>query len=250
VRIWEAHKALSLALGDTVNFLDANGLDATIISPPNSMPDGVWLLHSLRNSQIYRAMLKVYNEIIMSVAPLDRQIAGSVIEKIMPNTILTETQTIALNNSAQTMALDSKIIYLTKVYCRNENNDVYPIPIKNGIEVNALLNTRNVQNPDAFAYLFNVELGYDVSILHIYDFKNEIDGMTAYISFIKYPRNPAIAIDNSNPDYNWNSELDIEEILIPKVLSYAKLYALQEHQDMELLPALQMELISPNQQGG
>ena len=74
--------------------------------------------------------------------------------------------------------------------------------------------------------------------------------MTAYISFIKYPRNPAIAIDNSNPDYNWNSELDIEEILIPKVLSYAKLYALQEHQDMELLPALQMELISPNQQGG
>jgi len=252
--IWEAHRTLALAIGDAVPFLDVNGDEATKLSPPTSIPDGARILRYMRDNCLYRAILKVYHEILMSIAALDKETASRILEQIMPNRIFTINFVGSFSNGTMIRTLDelgNKLMYIVNIYTNNANGKKYPIPLRYGIDINGMINSRNVQGFDAFCTHYAIyKDDTEVSCLMFFDDKDEIDGNEIYVRLLEYPRNPADAISLTDPDYNWNMDLDIEETFVPKVLNYAKLYVMQESQDIDAFAALQMEFIGQRGQGG
>lgn len=238
MKIWLAHKLHALAIGDSVKFVDINGVEANDSNPPVLIPDGVRFTRALRDSHIYRAMLKVYNDILLSFAQLDREEASKQIEALFSNQVSTELKVISLSNNTYTTTFTRTPLYVINAIAISPDLvNRYPIPIRYGSDISMRFNSRNVQLPDAY-----IEYSGILSDIILRDFKNETHGMQLGIRYLPYPKDPSLAIDGINVTINWNMNLDIEERFIPMVLSYAKLFALSESQDIENMLALQLEL--------
>ena len=239
MRIWQAHKNLALAIGDEVSFLGSDGELATLTNVPVSIPDGARFPRALRDSHIYRAMLKIYNDIFLSMASVPKNVSDAIIEKTFINTLLEENAKMSCYFGYTDIVLNRKPMYIVSVSLRSIDPPFtfLPLPMKYGIEIGALLNARSVHRADAFCF-FNFP-----NSLRMFDQSLTIDDLTytVHVRYLPYPREIDVQ-DGTNSNYNWNEDIDIEEAFIPMMLSYAKIYALQESQDIESLTALQLEL--------
>jgi len=236
MQVWEAHRALSLQLGDSV------GLER-LTSAPNIIPDGVRTSTALRNAYLYRAMLHLMNTMLRDVVLMPRQTATDIIYKLYPNMIarahltVPSIRTHTFRDVTAEFSLDDfAIMYLLSVQVnKNGGQAIYPIPIKHALQKNGLMNPRNAQKCDAFCTLHHdvVGTGSDPTKyrLYMYDPNNTLwdtqpvpTTSHIYIIYLPYPTDP----QTQNPDAN----ITFEESYMSLVLQYATLFGMGDNQDL------------------
>lgn len=229
--VWEAHRDLSLSLGDDV------GASSTLI------PDGVRYTKLLRDSYLYRAMLETMKQLVTPFVNAPKPILTNAISRMLPYLIEVETDVLYSNgviwNGLQSFTYNPNkdvFLYLNAVYRIGDLS--YPLPIKSDLMAfQGLLNSRNIQRPDPFAVANSW-----ASPLTVY-IDQEPDQME--VRYLAYPENPV----NQMP----TERLEIEERYYPAVINLATLFGKIDSQEVDNLDRfmpfmLQNNIMSP--QGG
>lgn len=229
--VWEAHRDLSLSLGDDV------GATSTFI------PDGVRYTKLLRDSYLYRAMLETMKQLVSPFVMAPKPTLTNAISRMLPYLIVVESDVIYSNgviwNGLQSFTYNANkdvFLYLNAVY--RIGTQSYPLPIKSDLMAHqGLLNSRNVQRPDPFAVA-----NAWASPLTIY-IDREPDELE--VRYLAYPENPV----NQMP----TELLEIEERYYPMVIALATLYGKIDSQEVDSLDrflpfAMQNNIMPP--QGG
>lgn len=217
--VWEAHKELALSIGDPIN---AN---------QSVIPDGVRYTKLLRDSYLYRSMLSIYNSVLKEVASLPKKFVSFVLNNLFPMTVLEEsyepssfTSRYLQDHGEHWLVLqDIQLCYILSARIYVGTRGIFPLPIKDPIEANGLLNTRNIQKPDSFFVFFG-----DVTNtrLYIYDFDGFMpEASEIHIKALRYPIHPR----NQFP----SDILTIEPHYIPKVLALSTIYAQADSQEVD-----------------
>jgi len=247
-QVWEAHRDLSEAIGDSV------GLSAfTQATPPTALPDGVVFSRTLRDSYLYRAIGWVYKTYIQGMIGSPNVSARNrALEMLFPNVIRTvQVAGVTWANSQAIIDLATsdvgvRPLMLLNVNATLPNNVYYPVPIKDSHVINAKMNIRNAQQSDAFChykanYADIAGLATGNTILHFYDPKNELATVISFdITYLPYPRDPSLATVAGA--YLFTDPLDIEESHYSHVLALARLYAYTDSQDLDMAQFLNTEL--------
>lgn len=229
--VWEAHRDLSLSLGDDV------GAASTLI------PDGVRYTKLLRDSYLYRAMLETMKQLVMPFLNMPKPILTNAISRMFPYSIAVETDVIYSNgviwNGLEAYTYNANrdvFIYLNAVY--RIGTQSYPLPIKSDLMAHqGLLNSRNVQRPDPFA----VANAWAAPLtIYIDQQPDEVE-----VRYLAYPENPV----NQMP----TELLEIEERYYPMVLNYATLFGKIDSQEIDnvdrFMPFMLQNNIMPPQGG-
>jgi hypothetical protein len=251
LKIWEVHRDLSLALGESV------GLESyTLSNPPSFIPDGARYSKSLRDSYIYRAMLHLYNIMLREIVSLPRQAAAEIIFRLYPNVIKRAELSTSVRTETSLWLRPAdlegySILYLLSLQAMKvQTNNIkqsYPIPIKSTHYKNALMNPRNVQRCDAFCTIYkqiNGAFGAEQDLqLFIYDPNKTLwDYQDLAVTFLPYPKNPV------------NQELDedlvYEESYISLVLQYATLYGMGDSQEVQAVDRFYPNTLDSSIKGG
>jgi len=237
IKVWEAHRDLSEAIGDSV------GLGKySENNPPTSIPDGVVFSRTLRDTFIYRSMLSVLRDKLfkLSMYPVGNRI--DLYSQIFPNTILTETISGSILNSSRKGVLTTTpqrdILVLLSVRAETTNDRYFPVPVKTQKEISYLFNTGNAHSSGLMCAFnpANPQLGTKAQVI-IYD-QEEYFGILQSVDFVltylPYPRNPALAtVSGGVGVYGWTDALDIEDAHYPEILSYARLLAMADSLDYD-----------------
>jgi len=229
--VWEAHRDLSLSLGDDV------GASST------SIPDGVRYTKLLRDSYLYRAMLEVMKQLVTPFVMAPKPTLTNAISRMFPYLIEVETDTLYDNgvtwNGLQSYTYNANkdvFLYLNAVY--RVGTQSYPLPIKSDLMAHqGLLNSRNVQRPDPFAVANAWAAPLTVYIDQLPD--------DMEVRYLAYPSNPV----NQMP----TERLEIEERYYTMMLALATLYGKIDSQEVDSLDrflpfAIQNNIMPP--QGG
>lgn len=219
--IWEAHRALANSIGDTCNITITN------------VPDGVRFSKSLRDSYLYRAMLKVYNEAMTFVSGMPHAQASMILERLFPNMCTWQTHYLIGEGTPElggghpqyrNSAVIEAVQFILSARTKNRSDLTVPIPVKSGIEARALTNDRNIQKADSFVEIFYNPVNSYHEFL-IWSPKFELQGDFAEFKILPYPRHP----DTLAP----GDRLDMEDGFGNKVISIATVFALIDSQDIE-----------------
>ena len=219
MQLWELHRDLSESIGDPVN------ADAFVI------PDGVRYNRSKRNDYLYRSMLTILNRVIEATVRLNKQARNKILKTILPNYIseigITVSTLPVTTPSGRTLYTwqSGLFPYPLYVYILSVRYvgalQSYPLPIKVGTEVEALMNDRYIQPHDAFCEY----LGGATQSLLIYDFLSELSGGSILVEYIPLPTHPSFLTPPDNVIF--------EPTLLPQVLSWATFLALSDSQDLD-----------------
>lgn len=186
---WEAHRALSASIGDTVTCTSA------------VIPDGVRYTRAMRDSYLYRAMLKSMEQALQIIAGAPRQAAISIISKLFNGMVLAANLPMSdngggsglTNYSARLDLLARRPVFimsaLAKVANSGTNHDYVPIPLRDYGAIASLVNSRNIQRSDPFGAIYDhptspfIEVwADDVTLIHPYGLD---------ITYLPYPSDPA-----------------------------------------------------------
>lgn len=248
----ELHIALATKLGDTIN-----------ISPNSALvPDGTRYSKALKDIYINNAAIDIIRQIVNYSLMLPSKLAKKTLDIIFPTysremTINISTSTISsqgvnipctITSNSMTKRNTTYTEYIISLSPTAFNNYlplhyinlsgvtngfmIYPIPIKYGNEVEALLNSRNVQLPDDFAYQNSEATSITVNgtthsiILPKIHIISQVSNPIIRCRFIPYPFN--ISYMSINDYYPY------EEMLISKLLNTATAYGLVDSQDIQL----------------
>lgn len=232
MKVWEAHRDLSLSLGDSV------GLESyTLDSPPDTIPDGVRASKALRDSYLYRAMLNIVNDLLRQVIGLDKLTASNIISKVLPSMV--NEAIIPVSDMRMYTWLDIGtdalggygLLYLLSVILTDDlNNKNYPIPIKSQQEKNKLMNSRNIQRPDAFCTYMTQVAGIvpnpDIMRLFIYDGTSQLEHFESVIlTYLAYPKNPATQ--------ELDEDIFFEESYYNTVIELATIFGMADSQEIQ-----------------
>lgn len=217
--VWEAHKTLSEAIGDSCSVND------------QQIPDGVRFSKTLRDSYLYRAMLEIMRQELVKVTGQPRKTVVPYLTRQFPNM----TRDIRLENPNKTdvittfflnehLVRDIFYIYEIVVFEDPDNfNRNYPVPVKTSIEAKAKINSRNCWEPDTFAEMS--DLIEKQPYIRIWDRKMEIPDSAVYsLFYLGYPLNPG--------SQNMIDRIDFEEAHMPRVITLASLFAYTDSQDI------------------
>jgi hypothetical protein len=226
--IWDAHKDLALALGDSISIPGAG-------IPLVTIPDGIRFLKEHRDNALYRAMLTVLRNAVRSASAMEKKIASVFLMRMFPN--LQKTDTLACNGASSPgdyklydvdFSSTDKPCYIFSIL---ESITTVPIPIKDHITYTGMLNTRISERSDAFAttYEGNMSGSYRLNIWvptsrtdpSVY----EITPLTVRVHYLRYPVHPK--------DAEITDELEIEELWYQHILSLAMQYCLIDSQEIE-----------------
>lgn len=259
MQVWELHTNLSNAIGDPIRYTSSDAISGRVI------PDGVRYSKQLRDNYIFRAGLEIQKQITEVIASLPHKIASSVIEGLHPTNKITNSYNInggaghdvivdTNYGSTQVFTIDWSVLnspesisrpmfLLSAMYIKTIDNRPYPLPIKTGIETQGLLNSRNVQQPDDFievTYLMqsktflnsiNGDFASPVIRCFMFGMNNFRTGIgNILLRYVPYAGNPAYML----PTDSYHFELT----QLPKLLSLATLYALQDSQEDGIAAAM------------
>ncbi len=255
MQVWELHTNLSNAIGDPIRYTSSDAVSGRVI------PDGVRYSKQLRDNYIFRAGLEIQKQITEVIATLPHKIASSVIEGLHPTnkmTISIDPLGLLVNDdlsyginraftidwslySSDLESTNRPMFLLSAMYISGKNQKPYPLPIKTGIETQGLLNSRNVQQPDDFievtyimeskTFLNSINGDYASPVIRVFLFnvlRGEIDNIL--LRYVPYAGNPAYML----PTDSYHFELT----QLPKLLSLATLYALQDSQEDGIAAAM------------
>jgi len=259
VQVWELHTNLSNAIGDPIRYTSNDAISGRVI------PDGVRYSKQLRDNYIFRAGLEIQKQITEVIASLPHKIASAVIEGLHPTNKITNFYSIGggighdviadVNyGNNQVFTIDWSVLnspesqsrpmfLLSAMYVKTANNRPYPLPVKTGIETQGLLNSRNVQTPDDFCevtylmqsktFLNSINGDFASPVIRCFmfginDFRADIDGIL--LRYVPYAGDPAYML----PTDSYHFELT----QLPKLLSLATLYALQDSQEDGIASAM------------
>jgi len=226
---WEGHRDLSESIGDSVN------------ATASSIPDGARWSAAKRDDYLYRGMLMCIKEVTEQVAALPRRIANVFVKNNF-TTLITEytfdlglsalamvgnngkRYTVGIPHPAYIISLWYNYPYTPVRYPPDDYGESFPIPLRQGTQVEERLNSRVVHIPDAFC-----EYIYDVTPnLYIYDFKDELKTSgNLYLEYLPLPTHP----DYTKP----TDELTLEPLMFQKVISWATFFAMADSQDLQNL---------------
>jgi len=223
---WEAHNDLALSVGDAVTIIPTVQADTALPTDLNylPLPDGARFLASHRDNAIYKAQIEIIRLGLSMVNGAPNRMVAHMMKGIFPNLVINEIVTNAVPNSTYT---SEKVITLSQtpavilgIFVRSTTarTGYWPVPMKNAIERNALINSRSVQIPDLFCMQV-------ANTIEIYDFKGEVADDNYVVSYIPLPPHPN-TLRNSDP-------LQIEPRYLSKTLTYAKLFLMIDAQDIE-----------------
>ena len=241
MRIWEVHKNLSEAVGDSADIDSAN------------LYDGVRYSRSERDLYIYQALIKVFNKMLGRATMLPKKEMNMFIERMFPNhikhTIIDYNADVDLNTYGITLERtdDFDIAVPINLYAMSAvENDFsyrgYPIPFKYLSQINKLINSRVGFKPDTF-FTYS-RLDQDTSIITVYDYQSELEtisgtlleGLKLRLDYLNYPKNPAT---QEPTDF-----LDIETKYIDMVVNTAMILMYRADQEIEGFERI-MSLIEP-----
>lgn len=245
--LWEAHRDLSLTLGDSVGLEDFS-----TSNPPTFIPDGVRASKALRDSYLYRAMLSLMNDMLRQVVGADRKIANEIIMRMFPHMISRAEVNIPSLRRNTFMDITGQqlgnktLLYLISVDARNQYKR-YPVPIKSASEANRLMNDRNVQRSDAFCTYFTIVAGDQPDAtklrLYIYDQTDLLYDFTdVYLTFLPYPTNPS--------SQQLDEELDFEVNYYNTIIELGTIYGMAESQDLQAPERFYPHVIDTQVKGG
>lgn len=240
--VWEAHRQLSLSLGDSCGITNA------------AIPDGVRYVATLRDALLDRAILTTLQKINDATISLDRITKTKVYEAMLPSMITTIAFALPALDATENVyhlqfapgatppVISGGIITgygnwipveLLTVEAQSPTGQRFPIPLKGAVEARALNNSRSVQLPDAFCeYTSNyIATGNTTgnALLDVFDRKGEIvSGSTIYVRYVPLPRSMGIlrAIGPTTP-------VEFEPTLMSRVIAYAVMYGMTMAQDLD-----------------
>ena len=232
MQVWEAHKALSEAIGDSCSI-------TSII-----IPDGVRYSKTLRDSYLYRAMLFIWNATIKSVAGKTRKEQIWLLEQLMPNQLKKLGLTLA-TDPGDPMALlgqytitDSNTVPIFVCHGAVLNSlGLLPLPYHTSHEALTLRNARIDQDADSFIEYLNIFVNNNVTF-KVHSPHGEVaDGDILIVDYFPYPINPA------SPLVTPTDSITMEDSMLSNMLSLATLFAMTDSQELENLDRyLQFEL--------
>lgn len=259
MQVWELHTNLSYAIGDPIRYTSDDAISGRVI------PDGIRYSKQLRDNYIFRAGLEVQRQITEIIATLPNKVAIPVLESLHPTNKITNSYDVSSGvghdvirdsnyGDIEVFTIDWSVMsspesssrpmfLLNAMYIKSSDNKPYPLPIKHGIETQGLLNSRNVQRPDDFievTYLFqsktflnsiNGNFASPVIRVFMFNISNyETDISNILLRYIPYAGNPMYML----PTDTYKFELT----QLPKLLSLATLYALQDSQEDGIASAM------------
>jgi hypothetical protein len=245
MKIWQAHKALADAVGDTAD-IDKDNLF-----------DGVRYTKAERDSYLYQAMIRVFNKLLQPLKALPSKQMYMMAERYFPNMIkyivFDYTGDISLNLFSYDLEKSEGIyvampinMFAISVVEHPVKYTGYPIPYKPMSEVNGLINTRNAFLPDLFYTFSNLPNGD--STVTIYDYQSELENLPPLLygkkirfDYLNYPLDPST---QGNEDL-----LDIEPAYYDMVITTAVVLMYRDDQEIEGIERI-MSLIEPFMPGG
>lgn len=249
MQVWEAHRDLSLAIGDSCNL-------ETLSVAPGTIPSGARFLKTHRDSALYRAMITILMDAQRVLHQVERKVAAEHLHRLFPNlvTIINNMNNFSTifgktNNGYNEIRFLLQHSVLGQIFSvlaveglssatvqtplgqigSLSIGERYPIPIKQGhVQFTALRNAKNIQRPDLYCEYFHItDIGKgECTEFRIVDAHGYMDSSSIVeVFYIPYPTHPA----TQNP----NGVLTIEPAFIPKMISLATMFLLSESQDLE-----------------
>jgi len=230
--LWQAHNDLALAIGDQVTMTTAIKTDSDAPSVNNIMPDGTRFSKAHRDECLYRAQLQLLMDAIAPLINIPNKISAEIIKGIFPNLVKQEEVQFANHTNHAGVSVYSgktglKTAYILSIAYAGDDN-YFPVPIKNHIAANGLLNSRVVQLSDLFATVNyrGAPINDSWTQIYIYDQKSELTDLSSVlVHYLPYPDHPSVFANNAT--------MEIEEAYYPKLISLAKLYSLTDSQEIE-----------------
>jgi len=229
--VWHAHRELANAIGDTCT------VTSVLIS------DGVRFSRSLRDDFLYRAMLNVYEDAIMETIKLPMPDASRVLEQLFPNSIVEREVVIGVIgwgarygqhfiSTDGTFSNQNIMKYLGFTAIKDPTRGRIPVPMKSGLEANALLNDHIDQKADPFVFL---KVNDTNTEFHLYDMRSLLNNNDPIIvRYLPYPRHP----ENQAP----TDSLMIDEIYAKRIISEAIVLAKMASQEIDDVQFISQEL--------
>jgi hypothetical protein len=228
----ELHSILSKLIGDPVNVDFVN----------NIIPDGVRFFRDARTHYLQRALDEIQGQLVQQLITLPPEIKSSVAYQLFPTTI--KKTRVAVNttnwnndlellipelqdNNIKAVSFIAATLYQDYTDVPFESQGIYPLPIKDAVAANALVNSRNVQRPDPFVTPF-VYIGNDNRVyntLKIYYPSDAVDGDTVEIEVTYIP---AVQLLNT---LNVDDIVIYENIYLNQAIVQASMYAKQDSQE-------------------
>lgn len=249
MKVWQAHKMLADAVGDTAD-IDSNNLY-----------DGVRYTKQERDAYLYQALIRTFNKLIKPFQSAPRKIMIEMINRYFPNMIKTGLPELVLhqdNYHEFVLQMGNLLykpavimsMYLTQKQAR-DNWRGLPIPFKTSGEVAELVNSRLAQKPDMF-FTYYKSFDGQTGTFRLYDFQHElkdIEATTNYsveaeVTMLPYPLDPSL----QSP----TDDLLIEEAFIDTVMNTAIVMCLRDDQEIEHIESIEqiIEPFIPMQSGG
>lgn len=238
MKLWQAHLALAQSLGDPI----------TPTGSPTSIPDGVRYSKKLRDSYLYRAMMKTLSSILTQIASLPKHQQDLVLRKVLPNFSRTYSDFKPLTPQ-QEYDLGERAVHIYSVQVASTILPVDKRPVlyswKTNHQLAATTSSLHMVEPDP---MFTTSMNADQTATIVKLWTNADDWAvilpdplldSVLISYIPLPRDPSEAPDGDEP-------LDFEPLLLEKVISTAVLLARVDSQDFNDLSVLTQFLQGPS----
>lgn len=249
MKVWEAHRIIADAVGDSADIDSEN------------LYDGVRYSKAERNSYLYQGLISYFNQLIHPLKRAPRKQLVSLIDRYFPNMKESYSLGITLADDYQIHITDvgapAQVGYFNpaiildmyvKAYAENGVNfRGFPIPFKTSDQVAELINTRNAFKPDMFFTYAKSQLNVR-GLFEIHDYQEELKDLEAEfgnvvgeVTVLNYPQNPK--------DQLPTDDINIEEAYIDKVINKAIVFAMRDDQEVEGIERVQ-SIIEPFMQGG
>jgi hypothetical protein len=238
MQVWEAHRDLSLTVGDSI------GLEAITVPPTVLIPDGARFTSAHRNSALYRAMLTILMDAKKMLSGLPRnkyveQMAMWFPNQVKRGVLTTPAALHWLPSANAAYGMNAYIMQYVdypkpfSVLTLELINNVtagslgkrQPIPFKNDlVEGVGLSSYRSTQRPDPYATYHDYSTYAAFEVIDAYGELNR--NSEVWLNYIPYPTYPDSVT-------NYLTDITVEDVFIPKMITLASIFMLSEAQDVE-----------------
>lgn len=236
MKIWQAHKTLADAVGDSCDISS------------NNIYDGVRYTKAERDSYLYQALISVFNKLIKPIQSAPRKVMLEMVNRYFPNMIRVGK----ITSIAHTEVYHDFVPEIGNLFSRpaiiiemrlNQQSATssgwtgLPIPFKTHGEVGALINSRNSQKADMFfTYMGGFPLGE--ATYRVYDLQQELSSievepfdLSGELSILPYPMNPMTQLVTD--------DINMEEAYIDMVINTAIVLCLRDDQEIERIESIE-----------
>lgn len=226
----QLHNTLSYMIGDPI-VVPNNG-------NYNTIPDGVRYSRELRTSYLQRALDENIGEVVQQLVSAPYDVRSQVVHLLFPLTL----KRISIPLNYDTTLTQSEVTSVTNANLRaviyvgalisSDDDTFYPLPIKDAIGVNSVINSRNVQIADPF---LTTQTYIDLNntrqnTLFLFNPQGALNGNTyeLHLTYLSYP--PILST------LNIEDIVEYENMYLNKVFEKAKRYAMIDSQEEFMQP--------------